>query len=85
MPEMKTPCAICERANPDIEAVNRQINQSKDITDKVYFAQKLLTKVEDILAEHGPADDPALKACRGVLALRKQTAQLIIKAQKLAE
>ena len=85
MPETKIPCPICERANPDIDAVNRQINQSKDITDKVYFAKKLLTKVEAVLAEHGPADDPARKACRSVLALRKQTAQLIIRAQKLAE
>lgn len=82
MPETKIPCPICERANPDIEALNRQINQSRDITDKVYFAKKLLTKVEDVLAEHGPADDPAGKACRGVLVLRKQTAQLILKTQK---
>lgn len=85
MSETKIPCPICERANPDIEALNRQINQARDITDKVYFAKKLLTKVEDVLAEHGPTDDPARKACRGVLALRKQTAQFIIQAQKLAE
>lgn len=82
MPESKTPCAICERANPDIEALNRQINQAGSITDKVYFARKLLTKVEDVLAEHGPADDPLGKACRSVLALRKQSAQLILKFQK---
>lgn len=82
MPESKIPCAICERANPDFEALNRQINQSRDITDKVYFAKKLLTKVEDVLAEHGPANDPIGKACRSVLVLRKQTAQLILKAQK---
>ena len=82
MSETKIPCLICERANPDFEALNRQINQSRDITDKVYFAQQLMTKVEDVLAEHGPADDPVGKACRIVLALRKQTAQLILKAQK---
>lgn len=83
--EQAIPCPICRKANPDIEALNRQINQSKDIADKATFAKKLLTKVEDVLAEHGPADGPQGKACRSVLNLRKQTAELILKAQKLAD
>lgn len=83
--QKEIPCPLCRRANPAIEALNRQINQARVVTDKAYFARKLLTKVEDVLAEHGPAGDPAAKACRGVLGLRKTTAELILKAQKLAD
>lgn len=56
MPESKTPCPICKRANPGFEAVNRQINQARSIADKAYFARKLMTKVEDVLAERGLLD-----------------------------
>ena len=84
--EQTIPCPICQRANPTIESLNRQINQARVITDKAYFARKLITKVEDVLHEHGdPKDDPVTKACRSVLNLRKQTAELILKAQKLAD
>lgn len=69
-----------------IESLNRQINQARVVTDKAYFARQLITKVEDVLKEHGdPKDDPVTKACRGVLDLLKQTAELILKAQKLAD
>ncbi|MBI1953454.1 MAG: hypothetical protein HYS41_04945 [Candidatus Omnitrophica bacterium] len=79
------PCPICQRANPFFDSLNRQINQTRAVTDKVYFARKLLAKAEDVLEEHGQAGDPAGKACRAVLNLRKQAAELILKAQKLAD
>lgn len=85
MREQTVPCPICQRANPFFESLNKQINQTRAVTDKAYFARKLLTKVEDVLAEHGPAGDPAAKACLSVLGLRKTTAELILKAQKLAD
>lgn len=78
------PCPICQRANPVFESLNQQINQARSVTDKAYFAGQLKVKVEEVLGEHGPADDPAAKACLSVLALRKQAAELILKAQKLA-
>lgn len=83
--EKTIPCPICQNANPAIEALNKQINQARSVADKAYFAGKLKAKVEGVLEEHGPADDPVGKACRGVLNLRKQTAELILKAQKLAD
>ena len=84
--EQTIPCPICRRANPAIEALNRQINQAGVVTDKAYFARQLITKVEEVLKEHGdPEGDPVAKACRSVLDLRKQTAELILKAQKLAD
>lgn len=86
MEKQEIACPICRKANPMIESLNRQINQARVVTDKAYFARQLITKVEDVLKEHGdPKDDPVTKACRGVLDLRKQTAELILKAQKLAD
>jgi hypothetical protein len=82
--EPTIPCPICRRANPAVEALNRQINQARIVTDKAYFARQLITKVDEILKEHGPADDPVTKACCSVLSLRKQTAEMILRAQKLA-
>ncbi len=79
------PCPICQRANPVIESLNKQINQARGPKEKAPFAKQLLTKVEDVLAEHGPAGDPAEKACLGVLGLRKATAELILRTQKLAD
>ncbi len=79
------PCSICRKANPAIEALNKQINQARGPKEKAPFAKQLLTKVEDVLAEHGPADDPAAKACLSILGLRKTTAELILKTQKLAD
>jgi len=79
-------CPICRKANPGFEKLNRQINKAKTVTDKAYFARQLITKVEDVLKEHGdPEGDPVAKACLTVLNLRKQTAELILKAQKLAD
>lgn len=84
--EKTIPCPICQNANPVIESLNRQINQARVVTDKAFFAQQLIAKVEDVLKEHGdPQDDPVTKACRSVLGLRKTTAELILKAQKLAD
>lgn len=80
------PCPICQRTNPFFESLNKQINQARAVTDKAYFARQLMTKVEDVLKEHGdPEGDPVAKACRSVLNLRKQTAEMILKAQKLAD
>jgi len=68
-----------------IESLNKQINQARGPKEKAPFAKQLLTKVEDVLAEHGPTGDPAAKACLSVLGLRKTTVELILKAQKLAD
>jgi len=79
------PCPICRKANPAIETLNRQINQARVITDKANFARQLIAKVDEVLQAHGdPKEDPVTKACRSVLNLRKQTAEMILKAQKLA-
>ena len=76
-------CPICQKANPQIEALNRQINQARTPKDKAPFAHKLIAKVDAVLEEHGPIEGPFAKGCRTVLNLRKQTAELILKAQKL--
>lgn len=82
-PAQEIACPICRRANPSIESLNRQINQSRAPKEKAPFAKQLIIKVEEVLQEHGPAEDPIAKGCRTVLNLRKQTAELILKAQKL--
>lgn len=82
-PTQTIACPICRKANPEIEAINRQINQARTPSQKAPFAKQLVAKVEEVLQEHGPAEDPIAEGCRTVLNLRKQTAELILKAQKL--
>ena len=83
-PVQEIACPICRRANSSIESLNRQINQARTPKEKAPFAKQLIAKVEEVLQEHGdPTDDPISKGCRTVLSLRKQTAELILKAQKL--
>ena len=75
-------CAICQKANPDFEAITRQINQARTPADKAYFAKQLIEKAGAVLNEHKASGDVLTEACRTVLKLRKQTAELVLKFQK---
>lgn len=73
------PCPICRTANPDFEAITQKINQAKTPAEKAPFAQELIQKVGAVLNEHQTSGGVLTEACRTVLGLRKQTAELILK------
>lgn len=76
-------CAICLQANPEIEALNHRINQHRTVKEKAPFARQLIARVEDILREHNTAENPLTQTCERILNLRKQAAELILKAESL--
>ncbi len=79
----KIACPICRRANFAFKSLTDQINHARAPREKAPYARQLIAKVEAVLQEHGPADDPIAKGCQTVLAIRKKTAELILKAEKL--
>lgn len=75
-------CPICRKANPDFERINRKINQARTPAEKASFAGELIKKVEAVLEGHQMPGNILTEACRTLLDLRKQTAELILKFQK---
>jgi len=75
------PCPICRRANPDFEAITQKINQAKTPAEKAPHARELIEKVGAVLNEHQTSGSVLTEACRTVLGLRRQTAELILKFQ----
>ena len=72
-------CPICRKANADFDAINRKINQAKTPTEKAPHARELIEKVGTVLNEHRSSGNVLTEACRTVLSLRKQSAELILK------
>jgi hypothetical protein len=79
----ETGCLVCEKANPDFELINRRINQARTLAERVSHARELIEKVEAVLKEHQDVHGVLAEACRSVLNLRKQTAELILKFERL--
>ena len=75
-------CPICRRANTSFEALNHQINQAKTPAEKAPAAKLLIEKAEAVLQEHAAPGNVLTDACRTLLNLRKQTAQLILGFQR---
>jgi len=83
--EPKINCPIFQKQEPTIKNITGDINSAKQIWEKVGFAQELLREVE-VLLSCPNYDDKRLecKNCRFIANLRKRTANIIIKAKKLA-
>ena len=75
-------CSLCQKARPDLDRINRGINDGKTVAEKVFHARELLQKVEAVLKEHEHVDSGLAEVCRAVLNLRKKTAELILKLEK---
>ena len=75
-------CALCRKANADFDAINRKINQAKTPAEKAPHARELIEKVEAVFKEHNASGNLLTEACRTLLSLRKQTAELILKFLK---
>lgn len=75
-------CAICRAAQPEFEAITRQINQAQTPAAKAPFARQLIEKVEAVSKEHDTSGRVLTEPCLDVLNLRKQVAELILKFQR---
>jgi hypothetical protein len=75
-------CRICQKAKSEFDRINQKINQAGTIAGKAFHARELLQKIEAVRKEHENVDNGLAEACRTVLNLRKQIAELILKFEK---
>jgi len=83
--ELKINCSIFQKQEPVIKDITDKINKAKGIQEKAVFAEELQKEV-DVLLSCADYKEESLdcKNCRFIANLRKKTANLIIKAKKLA-
>ncbi len=83
--ETKISCSIFQKQEPVIKDVTDKINKAKGVQEKARFAEKLQEEV-DVLLSCTDYDKEILdcESCHFIANLRKKTASLIIKAEKLA-
>jgi hypothetical protein len=79
-------CPIFRKQEPAIKKIIEKINMSKVAQEKARFAEELQAEVE-VLLWCPDYDGKRLdcKNCRFIANLRKKTADLIIKAKKIAQ
>lgn len=82
--EVKITCSIFQKQEPVIKGITDKINQAKGVQEKANWASELQKEV-DVLLSCLDYDDKKLacKNCHFIANLRKKTANLIIKTQKL--
>ena len=80
----KVKCPIFKSKNEEIEGINKAINDAENVEKKAYFAERLIKEAEDLLScGHFDEEKVDCKICHYIAKLRKQTANLIIKAKQL--
>ena len=83
--DAKISCPIFQKQEPAIEDITAKINSAKDVVEKAQFAKELQKEV-DILLSCPDYDKKNTDCgnCRFIANVRKKTAELVIKAEKLA-
>jgi len=83
--EAKITCVAFQKQEPVIKDITDKINQAKDVKEKAKNALELQKEV-DVLLSCPDYDGKKLdcKNCHFIANLRKKTANLIIRAKKLA-
>lgn len=83
--EPKINCQTFQKQEPVIKGITDKINSVKGVQGKAKFAEELQKEVS-VLLSCPDYDDKKLdcKNCRFIASLRKKTADVIIKAKKLA-
>lgn len=83
--DAKINCSTFQKQEPVIKDITAKINNAKDVLEKAEFAKKLQEEV-DVLLSCPDYDEksPDCKNCRFIANVRAKTADLIIKAEKLA-
>ncbi len=81
----KISCSISQKQEPLIKDITDKINRAKGIREKAGFAERLKEEV-DVLLSCSDYDEKKLNCrnCHFIANFRKKTADLIIKAKKLA-
>ncbi|MBU0567287.1 hypothetical protein KJ693_06905 [bacterium] len=83
--EAKISCLTFQKQEPAIKDITDKINQAKGVQEKAEFASEMQEEV-DVLLSCPDHDGQSLdcRNCHFITNLRKSTANLIIKAKKLA-
>ena len=83
--DAKMSCPVFQKQESVIKDITNKINTIRGVTEKAVFAEELRKEV-DVLLSCQDYKDTSLdcKNCRFIANLRKKTADLIIKAKKLA-
>jgi len=83
--EARISCPTFQKQELLIKDITDKINKTKGVQEKAVFAEELQKEV-DVLLSCPDYDEKSLncKNCRFIGNLRKKTANLIIKAKKLA-
>ena len=77
-------CPIFQKQEPAINEITDRINVAKTVVEKSPFAEKLQAEVNPLLScEHYDNVSTDCKQCHFITALKKEMANLIIKAKKL--
>ncbi|MBU4313560.1 MAG: hypothetical protein KJ821_02015 [Actinobacteria bacterium] len=83
-PKPEINCSIFLKREWTIKELTRDINEAKTISDKAERAGRLKNEVEMLLScEKYDEKNEDCKNCRTISTLRKQTAELLIKAKGL--
>ena len=82
--KVKIVCPIFQKQEPVIEELTDKINRAKVAKEKIEYAEELLKEVNVLLmCPQHKKEDPDCKNCHTIGALRKVTAELIIKTKSL--
>jgi len=83
--EAKINCPTFQKQEPVIQSITAKINNAKEVSKKAEFAEKLQEEVNVILSCPDYNDKSKdCGNCRFIANVRKKTADLIVKAKKLA-
>lgn len=80
----KIKCTIFKSKNETIEGITKAINEAENIEKKAQLAERLIKEANEILScEHFDEKRVDCKICHYIANLRKETANLILKAKEL--
>jgi len=83
--ENKITCSIFQKQEPAIADITAKINSAKGVLEKAEFAEELQQEVNVLLScPDYNQESTDCNNCRFIANVRKKTADLIIKAKKLA-
>ncbi len=80
----KLTCALFRKREWGIKELTRDINAARNASDKADLASRLMKEVENLLScERFSDSNSECRKCRTISLLRKQTAELVIRATTL--
>lgn len=83
-PKPEITCSIFLKREWTIKELTRDINEAKVVSDKAERAERLKKEVEMLLScEKYDENNEDCKNCKTISSIRKQTAELLIKAKGL--